>query len=681
VVRAFALFLAVVLAPSARAAPLTYTVLNDGISAVKEVVKTPPPTIGSGRYPYRFTLLDPHTGLPWPRQAYALSLTRKEHHKLPFVAEEKGVYQGITDELGRTSIILLPFRVADQHWDFRERFGEGPFGETFKLVSTHPEEPLVDMPYVISICSNPPQYFHGYSHADGKTAYTASFRPERLEIREGVDLADDTLDACSDPKQVAPAKKDAAILPPEFPAKVRLQAILYEGDTALKAHDYAKAHARFAQAEEMFRDYAAELQNSGVLMGHAEIAYYAALATGGGKLGDPCPELSRARRLAETAGEAAKISSETNVAGATNELLGDVDTQAKLYRCPGANGISAQQSLVGHYYLSGIHEVGSELLLKADARFDWMLAYGSMDQSASGTWRVDGKTLILDTDPADASAPLAFLGPFIAWDIDAENALRHRALEAAQTAVAERCPLLVTTENVVSTPRVYLDDAERAAAKVAAAKEIAPATERERASRARLEIAAAAAMSGAAGNLAALANAKTALATWLTDDAEVYDVYDRAGVQMPPRDTPKLPAVCIMPTFVEADSAIKTGWSPALGVQLRFADEELSAAPMNVTFHFRKAADRTVETDHDGYAFLTAGEAQALAQVSVAIRTANGMKDVTLPVSPPKATGIQIILLNAKSLVGPAFETMRLKIEGSELSPEGQLARGKYTRQ
>jgi hypothetical protein len=88
-----------------------------------------------------------------------------------------------------------------------------------------------------------------------------------------------------------------------------------------------------------------------------------------------------------------------------------------------------------------------------------------------------------------------------------------------------------------------------------------------------------------------------------------------------------------------------------------------------------------VETDHDGYAFLTAGEAQALAQVSVAIRTANGMKDVTLPVSPPKATGIQIILLNAKSLVGPAFETMRLKIEGSDLSPEGQLARGKYTRQ
>jgi hypothetical protein len=36
-------------------------------------------------------------------------------------------------------------------------------------------------------------------------------------------------------------------------------------------------------------------------------------------------------------------------------------------------------SLAGHYYLQGVMEVGSELLLKADGRFEYMLAYGALD--------------------------------------------------------------------------------------------------------------------------------------------------------------------------------------------------------------------------------------------------------------------------------------------------------------
>lgn len=42
--------------------------------------------------------------------------------------------------------------------------------------------------------------------------------------------------------------------------------------------------------------------------------------------------------------------------------------------------------LVGHYYLHGAHEVGSELLLKRDGTFEWALAYGSMDQQSKGRW-------------------------------------------------------------------------------------------------------------------------------------------------------------------------------------------------------------------------------------------------------------------------------------------------------
>lgn len=47
---------------------------------------------------------------------------------------------------------------------------------------------------------------------------------------------------------------------------------------------------------------------------------------------------------------------------------------------------SASNAIAGHYYLSGVREVGSELVLRADGRFQWMLAYGAMDFSAEGRW-------------------------------------------------------------------------------------------------------------------------------------------------------------------------------------------------------------------------------------------------------------------------------------------------------
>jgi hypothetical protein len=44
----------------------------------------------------------------------------------------------------------------------------------------------------------------------------------------------------------------------------------------------------------------------------------------------------------------------------------------------------ADASLAGHYWLRGVKEVGSELELRADGRFTYMLAYGALDELASG---------------------------------------------------------------------------------------------------------------------------------------------------------------------------------------------------------------------------------------------------------------------------------------------------------
>ena len=51
----------------------------------------------------------------------------------------------------------------------------------------------------------------------------------------------------------------------------------------------------------------------------------------------------------------------------------------------------------GHYYLEGVHEVGSELVLMPDGRFKYFLAYGAYNENATGDWRVDGDLIILNT--------------------------------------------------------------------------------------------------------------------------------------------------------------------------------------------------------------------------------------------------------------------------------------------
>jgi hypothetical protein len=55
----------------------------------------------------------------------------------------------------------------------------------------------------------------------------------------------------------------------------------------------------------------------------------------------------------------------------------------------------ADATLAGHYYLHGVMEVGSELLLLPNGRFDYMLAYGALDELASGCWSREGGSVTL----------------------------------------------------------------------------------------------------------------------------------------------------------------------------------------------------------------------------------------------------------------------------------------------
>lgn len=154
-------------------------------------------TIGAGDYAYRFVLLEPRTGKPAPDTDYALSASRATDYELPFVADEKKVFQGRTDSEGKTPVFRLPVKLPDAAFDLRERFGSGPYGETFHLTD-HNDNDLFNMPYLLMTCTTPPRYFRGYTYPNGDTAYTASDGPINIQLRTLDDITDPLPTSCDD---------------------------------------------------------------------------------------------------------------------------------------------------------------------------------------------------------------------------------------------------------------------------------------------------------------------------------------------------------------------------------------------------------------------------------------------------------------------------------------------------
>jgi hypothetical protein len=153
--------------------------------------------IGSGAYAYRFVLLHPRTGRPAAHTDYALSASRATDYELPFVTDEKKVFQGRTDAEGRTPVFLLPVRLPDAAFDLRERFGRGPYGETFHLTD-HNDNDLFNMPYALITCTSPPRFFRGYTYPNGDTAYTASDGPINVQLRVLDDIDEALPASCED---------------------------------------------------------------------------------------------------------------------------------------------------------------------------------------------------------------------------------------------------------------------------------------------------------------------------------------------------------------------------------------------------------------------------------------------------------------------------------------------------
>ena len=67
---------------------------------------------------------------------------------------------------------------------------------------------------------------------------------------------------------------------------------------------------------------------------------------------------------------------------------------------------AGQADRAGHYYLRGVMETGSDLMLHADGRFQWYLVYGALDLFAEGDWReADGAVILTARKSKDVPQP------------------------------------------------------------------------------------------------------------------------------------------------------------------------------------------------------------------------------------------------------------------------------------
>ena len=60
--------------------------------------------------------------------------------------------------------------------------------------------------------------------------------------------------------------------------------------------------------------------------------------------------------------------------------------------------VADSRDLAGHYYLQGVMEMASELVLRKDGTFSSGIMYGSAEGYDKGSWEVSGDTLILKSE-------------------------------------------------------------------------------------------------------------------------------------------------------------------------------------------------------------------------------------------------------------------------------------------
>lgn len=377
-------------------------------------------------------------------------------------------------------------------------------------------------------------------------------------------------------------------------------------------------------------------------------------------------------------------------------------TAAALAAVCAVSPVFAAGSLAGRYYLNGVTEVGSELLLRDDGRFEWFLAYGAMDRTASGRWSAADGRVVLTTDLPAQDAPLFRRDGAMPWDEDTEDRLRDMEADAAESAAYARCPFLDVAGAVSAPP--FADDTkaepspqalakaarEAQTALVAARSGAESAADRAMAARARAD---GAPRDGALRDAAdaTMAQAVDAMATYRAAEAAVRDAFDNANLDRPDMPPPRVPAACALPP--PRAPGLPTGVKPGQGLGVVVGDPkaDLRFSGIRVEFEFADGHHEARVTNRGGWALLRPRPGAALRRIVLRGAEAEdgnggegGLPAVEQAFDIAPAQGdVVLIALDSARLVPPMFDTMTLRIDGDALVPtwpDGD-ERGRYVRE
>lgn len=461
---------------------------------------------------------------------------------------------------------------------------------------------------------------------------------------------------------------------PEGPVRDAMVFVQQATDARARG-DHAAALAAYHKAAGIVADNPAQQDRWGLLL-QADLQRDIARATLAARAGDPCPALDRGQALLERARLAPASENDAIFGEAADGIGQSLQDQRTRMRCtpltPAARIGQPDAALAGHYYLSGVMETGSELLLKPDGRFDWYITYGAVDQVAKGRWSRADRTVTLRADLPATDAPLVRADQVLPWNEEVERRLRDADWSRQAEAVATRCPWAA---GVVSAPPVALPEDRPPPGEVERAK---AAGTRQDAGRARDAAAAALARAVAPGaSEDDRAAADTAMSEWHNASYQMEQAHREAGLPVPDIGSPALPPECRQPPRDDEARIPPERWRRGVAVLVGDPAREIRLSGIGVTFVFDDARRETAETNRGGWAFASGRQGTALKQLVIAIPQA-GRAPVTLAIA-PLAEGVQTVIIDTQQLAGPPFQTMRLTVTGRDLIPE-DMPRGRYSR-
>lgn len=461
----------------------------------------------------------------------------------------------------------------------------------------------------------------------------------------------------------------------------RVVALMKDAVAQVAAGDHAKAAALMAKAEAVIAADEAAFTAFRDKLGRSDIALSRAQTLRAGRLGDPCPLLAQSRRYALQAQDMTANDGEVERRDMVRQLLAEIDAAGRNAQCAAPAAAKVDPAFVGHYYLSGVRETGSELLLRGDGSFDWYISYGAVDQAAKGQWASDGAAVVLTATARDTSRPLFAALDVEGWGVEAEQELLDRQAEAARTEVETRCPFLGGIAAATS-PAIMASDAVPTRPSPAELKARAGlAQARTAAARVKVEALAAAAVAAMPpGGLVPesdAASVRQALDAWQEARAALVDAQREAGLPESGLDEPAMPPACTAPPAADAASLPRDRWMGGLAVRVVDPASRQGMRRVRVTVHFADGHTAGIETAARGLAILPGTQASPATRVTLAADYAPG-RDQTITVA-PLTTGILHFSLDSGQLNAAPFDTMRLRIDGTALVPDS-FGRGRYER-